>query len=49
MPEYGAITDPWGRPYLMRIPGEHGEIDVYSLGSDGEAGGSGEARDVGNW
>lgn len=49
LPDQGAITDPWGKPYLMRVPGEHGEIDVYSLGSDGVAGGTGEAKDVGNW
>lgn len=49
LPDQSALTDPWGRPYLMRSPGEHGEIDVYSLGSDGAPGGSGEARDVGNW
>lgn len=44
-----ALNDPWGKPYLMRVPGEHGEVDVFTLGSDGAAGGSGEARDVGNW
>ena len=49
MPDQSALTDPWGKPYLMRTPGEHGEIDVYSLGSDGLPGGTGEARDVGNW
>lgn len=49
LPDQSAIIDPWGRPYLMRIPGEHGEVDVYSLGSDGAPGGSGEARDVGSW
>ena len=49
LPEQSAITDPWGRPYLMRNPGGHGEVDVYSLGSDGKAGGTGEAKDVGNW
>jgi len=49
LPDQGALTDPWGKPYLMRVPGEHGEVDVYSLGSDGTAGGSGEARDVGSW
>lgn len=49
LPEQSAIVDPWGRIYLMRIPGEHGEVDVYSLGSDGQAGGIGEARDVGSW
>lgn len=49
LPDSSAITDPWGKPYLLRVPGQHGEIDVYSLGSDGVAGGSGEAQDVGNW
>lgn len=49
LPQASAIVDPWGRPYLLRAPGEHGEIDVYSLGSDGQPGGTGEARDVGNW
>lgn len=49
LPDSSAITDPWGKPYQLRSPGEHGEIDVYSFGSDGLAGGSGEARDVGNW
>lgn len=47
LPQPSAIVDPWGRPYLMRIPGETCEVDVYSLGSDGQPGGSGEARDVG--
>lgn len=44
-----ALRDPWGQPYLYKMPGEHGEVDVYSLGSDGVPGGTGEAQDVGNW
>lgn len=44
-----ALTDPWGQPYLYRNPGKHGEIDVYTLGSDKAEGGTGEAQDVGNW
>ncbi|MHB8528969.1 MAG: type II secretion system protein GspG, partial [Caulobacteraceae bacterium] len=44
-----ALIDPWGQPYLYRNPGRHGEIDVYSLGSDKAEGGVGEAADVGNW
>jgi general secretion pathway protein G len=44
-----ALDDPWGQPYLYRNPGRHGEIDVYSLGSDRAEGGTGEAADVGNW
>lgn len=49
LPEQTALIDPWGRPYLMRLPGEHGDVDVYTLGSDGQPGGTGEARDVGSW
>jgi general secretion pathway protein G len=49
MPQESALVDPWGNRYLFRAPGEHGEIDVYSLGSDKAAGGTGEAKDVGNW
>ncbi len=44
-----ALNDPWGKPYLFKSPGDHGEADVYSFGSDGAAGGTGEAKDVGNW
>ncbi|WP_353229022.1 type II secretion system major pseudopilin GspG [Novosphingobium sp.] len=44
-----ALTDPWGKPYLLKIPGDHGEVDIYSLGSDGQPGGTGEAKDVGSW
>ncbi len=41
--------DPWGSPYQYRSPGEHGEYDLTSLGSDGAAGGDGEAADVTSW
>lgn len=41
--------DPWGRPYLYKSPGEHGEIDIFSLGRDGLPGGTGDAADIGNW
>lgn len=42
-------VDPWGRPYLYLSPGEHGEIDIYSLGADGLSGGEDQAADIGNW
>lgn len=42
-------ADPWGRPYLYRAPGTHGDADVWSLGSDGVAGGSDADSDVSNW
>ena len=41
--------DPWGSPYQYRSPGEHGEYDLASLGSDSAAGGDGEATDVTSW
>ncbi len=41
--------DPWGRPYSYKIPGDHGEYDLYSLGADDAPGGSGENQDVTNW
>jgi general secretion pathway protein G len=44
-----SLMDPWGRPYLYRIPGRVAEFDVYTLGSDGREGGDGDAKDIGNW
>ncbi len=41
--------DPWGIDYQYLSPGEHGEIDIYSLGADGAPGGEGVAEDIGNW
>ena len=42
-------NDPWGRPYLYANPGVKGEIDVYSLGADGQPGGDGTNADIGSW
>jgi general secretion pathway protein G len=44
-----AIKDPWGEPYIYKNPGQHGEVDVLTLGSDKAEGGTGEAQDVGSW
>jgi general secretion pathway protein G len=41
--------DPWGRPFVYREPGEHGEMDLYSYGKDGRAGGTGVDADITNW
>ncbi len=41
--------DPWGRPYQYRFPGENSVFDVFTLGADGEVGGSGSKADIGNW
>jgi len=41
--------DPWQRTYLYMNPGQNTEIDVYSLGADGQPGGTGINADLGNW
>lgn len=41
--------DPWGNPYQYLNPGVHGEIDVFSFGADGQAGGAGADLDIGSW
>ena len=41
--------DPWGRPYQYIFPGVKGEVDVFSLGADGLAGGDGKNADIGSW
>ena len=42
-------NDPWGRPYQYLNPGIKGEVDVMSLGADGQPGGEGRNADVGSW
>jgi general secretion pathway protein G len=44
-----APIDAWGRPYLYRSPGEHGDYDLYTLGADGAPGGDGDNQDVVSW
>ena len=39
-------VDPWGRPYLYLRPGEHKEVDIYSLGADGLSGGEEQNADI---
>jgi len=41
--------DPWGRPYQYKYPGTQGDFDLFSLGKDGQPGGSGEDADITNW
>ncbi len=43
----GVPADPWGNPYVYRVPGAHGDYDVISLGKDGRPGGTGEDADIG--
>lgn len=42
-------NDPWNRPYQYLNPGLQGEIDVLSLGADGQPGGEGRDADIGSW
>ena len=41
--------DPWGNPYQYLSPGLRGEVDVFSLGADGQPGGTGNDADIGSW
>jgi general secretion pathway protein G len=41
--------DPWGNPYQFLSPGLKGEIDVFSLGADGQPGGTENDTDIGSW
>lgn len=41
--------DPWGNEYQYLNPGIHGEIDVWSFGAKGLAGGEGAHAEIGNW
>ena len=42
-------NDPWGKPYIYKCPGDHGEYDIISYGADGVEGGDGENKDVVSW
>lgn len=42
--------DAWGRPFLYKFPGEHGdEPEIISLGADGQPGGEGINADIVSW
>jgi general secretion pathway protein G len=41
--------DPWNKPYVYRCPGQHGDFDLLSYGSDGAEGGDGDNADIKNW
>ena len=41
--------DPWGHPYVYRLPGTHGDFDLISFGADGQQGGDGDNADIVNW
>ncbi len=41
--------DPWKNEYQYLNPGLHSDIDIFSLGADGQPGGEGVNADVGSW
>ena len=41
--------DPWGSDYIYVSPGEHGDYDLSSYGSDGAKGGEGKNADITSW
>lgn len=45
----GVPPDPWGRPYVYKSPGDHGEFDISSTGRDGRPGGDGVDADIQSW
>lgn len=40
-------NDPWGRPYVYRVPGTKGDYELFSYGRDGKSGGTGDDADIG--
>jgi len=40
-------SDPWGRPFVYRTPGQKGDFELFSYGRDGKPGGTGEDADIG--
>ena len=43
-----GLIDPWGRPYQYRVPGRNGPYEIFTLGRDNAAGGTGEDQDLVN-
>jgi len=41
--------DPWGKSYIYKYPGEHGDYDIISYGADGNPGGQGDDEDIVSW
>jgi general secretion pathway protein G len=46
----GIPADPWGNPYVYKMPGAEGrEYEIISYGGDGQQGGSDENADIVSW
>ncbi|MEQ1766662.1 MAG: type II secretion system major pseudopilin GspG [Methylotenera sp.] len=42
-------ADPWDKSYEYKMPGEYGDYDLWSFGSDATSGGKDDAADVVSW
>lgn len=42
-------SDPWGKAYIYKSPGDHGVYDIISYGADGVVGGQDTNRDISSW
>ena len=49
LPNKNGLLDPWGEKYQYRIPGKHGDFDLYSFGADKKEGGNGDDQDIVSW
>ena len=43
------LEDPWGQPFVYANPGQHGDVDIFSLGADNAEGGDDENQDITSW
>lgn len=43
-----VVNDPWGHPYVYRVPGQH-NTEGYDLSSFGPNGQEGDDDDINNW
>jgi len=41
--------DAWGKKYLYKSPGDHGDYDLFSYGKDGQEGGEKDDKDIVSW
>ncbi len=41
--------DSWNNEFQYKSPGEHGDVDLWSMGRNGQEGGEGLDADIGNW
>ncbi len=42
-------SDPWGRPYIYKFPGQHGAYDIVSLGPEGREDEASANANVTSW